>query len=66
MFQEYNQSVKQFGFSQARRFVGPDIGPNCLQKLSIDGIAGNDLIDMHSPFSQGQALHSKPDVKIVL
>ena len=21
---------------QARRFVGPDLGPNCLQKLSAD------------------------------
>ena len=22
---------------QARRFVGPDLGPNCLQRLSADG-----------------------------
>ena len=22
---------------QARRFVGPDLGPKCLQKLSADG-----------------------------
>ena len=21
---------------QARRFVGPDLGPNCLQRLSVD------------------------------
>ena len=27
-FQEYHQSVKQF--------VGPDLGPKCLQKLSAD------------------------------
>ena len=23
---------------QARRFDGPDLGPNCLQMLSVDGI----------------------------
>ena len=27
-FQEYHQSVKHF--------VGPDLGPNCLQRLSAD------------------------------
>ena len=27
---------------QARRFVGPDLGPNCLQRLSA-GIAGKEL-----------------------
>ena len=27
---------------QARHFVGPDLGPNCLQRLSAD-IAGKDL-----------------------
>ena len=32
IFQDYNQSVKQFGFC----FDGPDLGPNCLQKLSAD------------------------------
>ena len=25
---------------QARHFVGPDLGPKCLQKLSADGIVG--------------------------
>ena len=24
---------------QARRFVGPDLGPNCLQRLSADDIS---------------------------
>ena len=48
MFQEYHQSIKQSGFSQSRRFVGPDLGPNCLQKLSADDIVGKDLIDIHS------------------
>ena len=28
---------------QARHFVGPDLGPNCLQRLSAD-IAGKELI----------------------
>ena len=35
-FQEYHQSVKQFGSSQAPQNVGPDLGPNCLQRLSAD------------------------------
>ena len=25
-----------FDLDQARHFVGPDLGPNCLQKLSAD------------------------------
>ena len=33
--QEYNQSVKQLDPDQVRS-VGPDLGPNCLQKLSAD------------------------------
>ena len=36
-FQEYHQSVKQLRSGSARRFVGPDLGPNCLQRLSADG-----------------------------
>ena len=24
---------------QARRFIGPDLGPNCLQRLSADDIS---------------------------
>ena len=35
-FQEYHQSVKQFGSRSGPTFVGPDLGPNCLQKLSAD------------------------------
>ena len=31
-FQEHYQSVKQVG----SRFCGPDLGPNCLQRLSAD------------------------------
>ena len=30
-FQEYHQNVKQFG-----EFVGPDLGTNCLPRLSAD------------------------------
>ena len=35
-FQEYHLSVKQIDPDQARRFVGPDLGPNCLPRLSAD------------------------------
>ena len=34
IFQEYHLSVKQIDPDQARRFVGPDLGPNCLPRLS--------------------------------
>ena len=27
---------KSLGTDQARHFVGPDLGPNCLQRLSAD------------------------------
>ena len=30
MFKEYHQSAKQLGFCS----VGPDLGPNCLQRLT--------------------------------
>ena len=36
LFQEYLQSVKQIGY---RHFVGPDLDPNCLQRLSADNIS---------------------------
>ena len=36
LFQEYQQSVKQIIADQGRRLVGPDLGPNCLQRLSTD------------------------------
>ena len=32
-FQEYHLSVKQIDPDQARHFVGPDLGPICLQRL---------------------------------
>ena len=28
---------------QARHFVGPDLGPNCLQRLSADLLVGKEL-----------------------
>ena len=33
-FRKYQKSVKQFG--SRSRPVGPDLGPNCLQRLSAD------------------------------
>ena len=33
-FQENSQSFKRFGSRSGRRSVSPDLGPNCLQKLS--------------------------------
>ena len=34
--QEYHQSVIKFGSRSGPTAVGPDLSPNCLQKLSID------------------------------
>ena len=34
--QDYRQSGKHLDPEQARRFVGPDLDPNCSQKLSAD------------------------------
>ena len=36
LFQKYHQSVKQFGSRSSQGFVGPDLGRNYLQRLSID------------------------------
>ena len=33
-FWEYHQCQKSLDPDQARHFVGPDLGPNCLQKFS--------------------------------
>ena len=35
-FQVNHQSVKQFGPRSGSHCVGPDLGPNCLQRLSAD------------------------------
>ena len=35
-FQEYRQSVNSFDSDQTLCFVGPNLVPNCLQKLSAD------------------------------
>ena len=32
--QEHFQSVKRLDSDQARHYVGPDLGPNCLYRLS--------------------------------
>ena len=34
--------------NQARHFVGPDLGPNCLQRLLADGTVGKEL-SAHMP-----------------
>ena len=36
-------SVKKFG--SRSRFVGPDLGPNCLQRLSADGTSKHRVYD---------------------
>ena len=36
---------------QARHFVGPDLGPNCLQKLSADDISSLRVKRLHRGFS---------------
>ena len=39
LFHEQNQIVKQFGSRSELTFVGPYLGPNCLQMLSADCIS---------------------------
>ena len=36
LFQDYNQSVKQCGSRSGPTFVGPDLGPNCFHRLSVE------------------------------
>ena len=36
LFQEYYQSIKHLYLDQTRRSFGPDLVPDCLQKLSVD------------------------------
>ena len=36
IFQEYHRVSNNLDLDQAGHFVGPDLGPNCLQKLSAD------------------------------
>ena len=36
LFQEYHQSVKQFGCRSGQTISRPDLGPNCWQRLSAD------------------------------
>ena len=36
IFREYHQRVKQFGSRSGPTFSRPDLGTNCLQKLSAD------------------------------
>ena len=50
LFQEYNQGVKSFDPDQARHFVGLDLGPNCLQKLSADDTSWQNVDDFGDVF----------------
>ena len=36
IFQEHYQCVNSLDPDQNQHFVGPDLGPNCLQRLSAD------------------------------
>ena len=36
IFLEYHPGVKQFGSRSGPTIVGPDLDPNCLQRLSVD------------------------------
>ena len=36
-FQEYHQSANCFDSDRAQHFVGPDLCPDCLQRLSSQG-----------------------------
>ena len=40
LFQEKHQFVKQFGTRSGPTFIGPDLVPTCLQKLSADDTGG--------------------------
>ena len=35
-YQEYHQSSGSLDLDQVQHFVGPDLDPNCLQKLSAE------------------------------
>ena len=43
LFQEYDQCHTVLDPDQARHSVGPDLGPNCLQRLSAEELAGKEL-----------------------
>ena len=52
-FQEYHLSVKQIGSrSGPTFFVGPDLGPNCLQRLSADDTRRQRVNSFYAIFSQ--------------
>ena len=45
---QYNQSVNSLDPDQDRSFVGPDLGPKCLQKLSADDTCKQRIKDKHT------------------
>ena len=38
IFRKHFQSVKRVGFKSRQHSVNPDLGPNCLPRLSVGGI----------------------------
>ena len=50
-FQEYNQSVKQFGFRSGLMFCqAPDQSQNCLQRLSADDTSRQRINPSHTEY----------------
>ena len=49
LFQEYHQSVKQFGSRSGPTFCRPGLGPNCLQKLSAVDRDNGDRVNSLPP-----------------
>ena len=43
LFCKYHQIVNSLDPAQDRRFVGPDLGPNCLHSLSADETEGKEI-----------------------
>ena len=48
LLQENRQSVKQIGSRSGPTFCRPDLGPNCLQKLSADNTRGQRVKDLQT------------------
>ena len=42
---------------QARQFVGPDLGPNCLQRLSADDTASRQKVKQYFLFNHQLEFH---------
>ena len=42
----FRNTIKSYSLDpdQAQRFVGPDVGPNCFQRLSAEDLEGKEFI----------------------